>query len=219
MNATVTKPLSLQSLEAHVEALCRLWGPGYALAPVAHNAPANALAIRTPDQGLVAVELHGSELEFRATGWPQINDAGFKRSYAENLSAKISLNRDVDAAARDLERRLLVPYAAALTQARRKAADFRRLIADVNNCLDHAGFASSDRHVLGRSLQAQKPHGALDDNGKRVPTTSVTTITARDDSAVANVEVRSLSLPEVEALHDFISELIARRRPVLRLSA
>lgn len=219
MNTTAGKPLSLQSLEAYVESLCRCWGAGYAPAPVSKTAPAHALAIRTPDQGLIAVEAHGHDLEFRATGWPQVNEAGFKRSYAEPLSAKISAGREVEAAARDLERRLLVPYAAALTQARRKAADYRRLIADVSACLDHAGFARSDRHVLGRSLQAQKPHGALDDNGKRVPTTSVTTITARDDSAIANVEVRSLSLPEVEALHDFISDLIARRKPVLRLSA
>ncbi len=217
MNAN--KSLSPQALDAYIETLCHHWGAGHAPAPATVGAAAHARTIRTPDQGLIAVEPHGGELEFRAIGWPQVNEAGFRRSYAETLSARISLGRDPVAAAQDLQRRLLLPYESALTEARRKAADYRRLLADVSACLDHAGFASSDRHVLGRSLQAQKPHGALDDNGKRVPTTSVTTITARDDGAVANVEVRSLSLPEVEALHGFISTLMAQRRPVLRLSA
>ena len=219
MNATAINPSSVQPLEAYCRELCHIWGPGYEPAPSTSGAIAGALTIRTPDQGLIAVHRHGDDLEFRAHGWPSVQEAGFKRSYSEDLAARISATRDVDAAARDLQRRLLIPYATALTQARRRASSYRRLIADVSACLDHVGFGNADRHVLGRSLQAQKPHGALDDNGNRVPTTSVTTITARDESAVANVEVRCLSLPEVEALHGFISELMARRRPVLRLGA
>lgn len=216
MTVSTIRQNATESLETRLRALCDLWSPGYTLA---HDASAEAFTIRTPDQGLISVQLHGQELEFQASGWPQVQEGGFKRSYAQELTARVSVHRAVSASARDLERRLLLPYADALSQARRKAADYRRLIADVSRCLDHAGFTGSDRHVLGRSLQAHKPHGALDDNGKRVPTTSVTTINARDDSAVANVEIRSLSLPEVESLHAFIDELIAQRRPVLRLSA
>ncbi|HEY0974711.1 MAG TPA: hypothetical protein VGE57_09485 [Solimonas sp.] len=219
MNATASKAVSVQTLETYVSELCRHWGPGFTLAPAAHGASPHSLALRTPDQGLIAISLHGHDLEFRASGWPQVNESGFKRSYHQELSANVSITRGTDVVARDLERRLLVPYAAALTQARRQAAAYRSLIADVAACLDHVGFGNADRHVLGRSLQAQKPHGALDDNGRRLPTTSVTTITARDDSAAGNVEVRGLSLPEVEALHGFIGELIARRKPVLRLAS
>lgn len=216
MTVSTIKQNVTESLESRLRTLCQLWGPGYSLA---HDHGAETFIIRTPDQGLISVQPHGQDLQFEASGWPQVQDAGFKRSYAQELSARVSAHRPLSATARDLERRLLQPYADALGQARRKAADYRRLITDVSRCLDRAGFTGSDRHVVGRSLQAHKPHGALDDNGKRLPTTSVTTIHAHDDGAVANLEIRCLSLPELESLHAFVDQLIVQRRPVLRLSA
>ncbi len=208
-----------QALEAYCAELCRVWGADYALAPPAVGAGAADITLRTPDQGLIEVRRRGDELEFRAARWPSVQEEGFKRSYRQDLSAKVSANRDAESVARDLQRRLLTPYASALAQARHNAAEYRRLITDIGSSLDQIGLSRADRHVLGRKLQAQKPHGALDNNGSRLPTTSVTTVTARDESAVGGVEVRGLSLGEIEALHGFIDELVARRRPVLRLAS
>ena len=76
------------------------------------------------------------------------------------------------------------------------------------------------RQIAGRRLQAQKPHGALDHHGTPLPTTSVTTIALRnDDSAVGSVELRGLSLREIEALHGFIDTLVRQRQPGLRLAS
>jgi hypothetical protein len=211
--ATASKP----SIEALCAELCAHWGDGHVLAPASGT---QGVQLRTPDQGLIDVQIHGDELEFRAMRWPNVHEHGFKRSFSRVLSARVSTSREPEAIARDLQRRLLQPYAAALSEARRQASEYRRLIADICACLDRVGLDAADRHVLGRRLQAHKPHGALDHNGTRLPTTSVTTVAVReDDSAVGAVEVRGLSLAEVEAVHDFVAELTARRRPVLRLAS
>lgn len=203
-------------IEELCAALCTRWGAGHTPATTSTG----ALQLRTPDQGLIDVQVHGDELALSAAHWPTVNEHGFKRSFSRTLTARVNATRDVDAIARDLERRLLRPYATALQEARRQAAEYRRLIADICAVLDRVGLDAADRHVLGRRLQAHKPHGALDHNGTRLPTTSVTTVAMReDDSAVGAVEVRGLSLAEVEAVHGFVSELTARRRPVLRLAS
>lgn len=205
------------SIERLCTELCVRWGDGYALAT---DAGARTLSLRTPDQGLIDVQAHGDELELRAMRWPSVHEHGFKRSFGRSLSARVNAMREPEAIARDLQRRLLQPYAAALSEARRQATEYRRLIADICACLDRVGLDAADRHVLGRRLQAHKPHGALDHNGTRLPTTSVTTVAVReDDSAVGAVELRGLSLAEVEAVHGFVAELTARRRPVLRLAS
>lgn len=207
---------SRSSIETLCADLCALWGDGHTLATVSDG----AVQLRTPEQGLIDVRAHGDELEFRATRWPNVHEQGFKRSFSRVMSARVSAMRAPEAIARDLKRRLLQPYASALCEARGQAAGYRRLIADICTCLDRVGLDAADRHVLGRRLQAHKPHGALDHNGTRLPTTSVTTITVReDDSAVGAVELRGLSLAEVEAVHGFVAELVSRRRPVLRLAS
>lgn len=214
-----TKPVDAAgfSIEALCAELCAHWGDGHAPAPAPDG---SSFHLRTPDQGLISVQSHGDELEFRAIRWPNVNEHGFKRSFSRPLGARVGAARDPAAIARDLQRRLLTPYAAALSEARRQASEYRRLIAEICACLERVGLDSADRHVLGRRLQAHKPHGALDHNGTRLPTTSVTTIAVReDDSAVGAVEVRGLSLGEVEAVHDFVAQLTACRQPVLRLAS
>jgi hypothetical protein len=205
-------------LRAWCAALCAHWGPGYSFGTPALRGP--ALVIRTPEQGVIGLHPRGDEVEFRTEHWPAVHEHGFKRSYAQPLVARISAGRDPEDAARDLQRRLLQPYATALAEARRKAADFRRRIAGICETLGRVGLGRADRVVLGRRLQAQKPHGALDHHGTPLPTTSMTTIALRDDdSAIGSVELRGLSLREIEALHGFIDTLVRQRQPGLRLAS
>jgi hypothetical protein len=205
-------------LRAWCAALCAAWGPGYSFGTPANRGA--ALVIRTPEQGVIGMHLRGDDIEFRTEHWPAVHEQGFKRSYAQPLVARISAGRDPEDAARDLQRRLLQPYAAALAEARRKAADFRRRIAGICDTLNSVGLGRADRVVLGRRLQAQKPHGALDHHGTPLPTTSVTTIALRDDdSAIGSVELRGLSLREIEALHGFIDTLVRQRQTGLRLAS
>ncbi|HEX4895733.1 MAG TPA: hypothetical protein VFV11_05320 [Solimonas sp.] len=197
--------------------LCIELGSGYELCPSDRD-PTTVL-IATPDKGCIAVQRHGQELSFQASEWPVVNEAGFRRSFSRDLRASIGVGRDPSAVAPELRRRLLQPYAEALATERRNAANYRCLLVEVSACLEHSGFTPSDRHVVGRTLQASKPHGALDDGHSRIPTTSTTSITIQDQSALATVEMRYLSLDEVEAVHGFLADLIARRRPALRLTA
>lgn len=197
--------------------LCAELGAGYSLGP-AERDPTTVL-IFTPDNGSIAAQRHGTEVRFQASEWPVVNEAGFRRSFSRDLHASFSLGRELAGVAQELRRRLLQPYAEALQTERRNAANYRCLLVEIAACLQHSGFAPADSHVVGRTLQACKPHGALDDGHSRIPTTSTTSITIQDQTAVGTVEMRYLSLDEVEAVHGFLADLMARRRPALRLTA
>ncbi len=195
--------------------LCDTLGGDHVLSP----SPAGLQSIRTPDQGRIDIQVRGQDIEFVAAGWPLIDELGFKRSYRRELSIRISANREATAAAQDLKRRLLQPYSQALSEERRRASAYREQLRSIAACLNQAGFGPHERHVVGRSVQAQKPHGVLEDHGLRLPTTSTTCVTPHEDSAIAAIEVRGLSLGEVEAVHAFLNQLVAQRVPSLQLCA
>lgn len=196
-------------------ALCATLGDGY----VPATAPDGLPSIRTPDQGRISLRAHASEIELIASEWPTIDELGFRRRYSRELSIRVSAQREITASAQDIRRRLLQPYALALAQERRRAGRYLQQLRAIATCLAHAGFGPRERHIVGRSVQAQKPHGVLEDQGLRLPTTSTTSVTPHEESAVAAVEVRGLSLDEVEAMHVFLDQLVARRAPTLRLCA
>src|SRR5690606_36501592 len=101
------------------------WGEGHLRVPGAGD---GGVQLQTPDQGLIRLQAHGDELEFRAVHWPTVHERGFKRSFSQVLTARVNALRGAEAIARDLERRLLAPYAVALREARARAATYRRLI-------------------------------------------------------------------------------------------
>ena len=195
--------------------LCDSLGGDHVLGTAATGQP----SIRTPDQGRVDIQARGQDIEFVAAAWPLVDELGFKRSYRRELSIRISAQREAAVAALDLQRRLLQPYAQALSEERRRASAYREQLRSIATCLSQAGFGPRERHVVGRSVQAQKPHGVLEDHGLRLPTTSTTCVTPHEDSAIAAIEVRGLSLGEVEAVHAFLNQLVAQRVPSLQLCA
>lgn len=205
------------TLETYCRLICAELGEGYSVARAARSP--DQMLIWTPDRSCLSVQLRGDEVMFAAADWPVVDEVGFKRSFSRDISARISFGRDIKAAAQDLRRRVITPFAVALAEERRKAAAYRTVLHDVARCLDHSGFRPGDGHVVGKTMQARKPHGALDEGWTRAPTVSDTTITVQDQGAVGTIEVRYLSLDEVEAVHGFLNELIGRRRPALRLSA
>jgi hypothetical protein len=204
-NASVVELETGLTLETFCRLLCTELGAGFSIARTARQP--DQLLIWTPDRSCISVQKRGDELLFAAADWPVIDELGFKRSFSREISAKISFGR------------VILPFAEALQEERRKAATYRAVLHDVARCLSHSGFRPDDGHVVGKTLQARKPHGALDEGWTLAPTVSDTTITVQDQGAVGSVEIRYLSLDEVEAVHGFIDKLIARRRPALRLSA
>ncbi|MFA5938468.1 MAG: hypothetical protein WC809_03840 [Sinimarinibacterium sp.] len=177
------------------------------------------LHIWTPERGCLSVHRSGRELLVRAIGWPNVAQFGLKRSFRTEISARIAITRDAGAAARDLQRRVIGPYRAALADARSAESGWRNVLKDVSDCLDRSALRAEDVHAVGRNLQARRPLGALDESWAFVPSQCTNTIHLQDQGALGSFEAHYLSLAELAELNRFVDALVAKRRPKLRLRA
>lgn len=204
-------------LEAFCRRLCAELGPGYELQT--RNQDPDELHLWTPERGCLNLRSNGSEIIVQATGWPTVAQHGLRRRFSRDIGARIAIARDIRAAARDLQRRVLDPYRAALAEARRAESSWRGVLQDVGDCVQRAGLRTDELHAVGRTLQASRPLGALDESGAYVPSQCTNTIHLQDKHALGSFEAHYLSLTELAELNRFVDALIARRRPSLRLRA
>lgn len=216
-NATVVPLHHGMTLDIFGQRLCRELGNGYCVERV--PGAADQLLLKTPELGELILRRQRDEVTVEASGWPVVDGFGRRRRFARQIDARVSLHRDPEALALDIERRVLRPYREALADARRRSTAYRQLLDDIADCLQLAGLRRSDVHGTGRQLQAQMPLEPLDDARTRMPSRSTSTITLHEDRALGSFEVHYLSLRELASLNRFVARMIARRQPAFRLQA
>lgn len=211
-------PLSTElSLETFCRLVCMELGEGFHVQQLASGP--DRLYIWTPERGCLSAQRRGTEILFQAADWPVVEQLGMRRTFSRTIAARVSITRDIHAAARDLERRVVRPFQAALAEARRQADVYRSLLNDIAECLELCGAGPGDAHAVGRTVQARRPLVALEQDDTRVPSQCTTTISIHENAAFGSFEARYLSLKELAELNRFVDELVARRDRVLRLSA
>lgn len=210
------------STELNLETFCRLvcmeLGEGFHVQQPAGGG-ADRVYIWTPERGCLSAQRRGEEILFQAADWPVVEQLGLRRTFSRTIAARISITRDIHAAARDLERRVVRPFQSALAEARHQADAYRSLLNDIAECLELCGLGPGDAHTVGRTVQARRPLIALEQADTRVPSQCTTTISIQEHAAFGSFEARYLSLQELAELNRFVDELVARRDRVLRLSA
>lgn len=176
--------------------------------------------IRCPDGGCVEVQPGDREWVCRALAWPSVERVGLRRGFHQVLEVRVSPQRGVDALVGDLRRRLFVPYAKALSEARSTARQYRAAWQTLDEQLGQVGLNLREAQVVGRTVQLQRPYAPLDAGGVQLPSVSATVVGMRDLTPVVGVDVRNLSVQEAAELHRFLDGLMARRQQgQLRLCA
>ncbi|MEQ1439199.1 hypothetical protein AAG565_07530 [Fontimonas sp. SYSU GA230001] len=208
------------SLDEFARRLCAELGAGYQVqAPAGASHETEALHVWTPERGCLSLRRSGGEFVVQAIGWPVVAQLGLRRRFGREIGARVAIDRDIRSAARDLRRRVIEPYRLALAEARSAESSWRSLLQDVTDCARLAGLSTEELHAVGRTLQARRPLGALDESGHYVASQCTNTIHLQDEGALGSFEAHYLSLAELAELNRFIDTLVARRRPSLRLRA
>ncbi|TJY60004.1 hypothetical protein E4T66_12540 [Sinimarinibacterium sp. CAU 1509] len=214
-------------------ALCERLGDGYTLdscssggrrATMGSEAQRLSLQpvwlIRCPDGGCVEIRSGEREWLCRAAAWPNVERIGLRRTFQQVLEVRVSPQRDADALAADLRRRLFLPYAKALSAARASARQYRSAWQALSEQLNDAGLNLQEAQPVGRTLQLQRPYAPLEADGLRLPSVSTTIVGMQDLTPVVGVDVRNLSAQEAAELHRFLEAMLARRNQgQLRLCA
>ncbi|TJY58216.1 hypothetical protein E4T66_16090 [Sinimarinibacterium sp. CAU 1509] len=214
-NATVVRLAAEPDLETYCRLICMELGDGYSARRADDGI--DLIHLWTPERGCLTASRRGSDMIVQASDWPVVEAFGERRSYSQAIHSRLSMLRDVRSAAHDLQRRVVEPYRVALNAARRDAAAYRELLSDVVDCFDRCGFSTQEVHRAGRTLQARRPWDALDQTETRMPSSSTVTVTLQPDAALGSFEMHFLSLQELAELSEFVSGLMQRRRPKLRL--
>lgn len=204
-------------LLAYGRRLCQHLGPGYDAR--AGDPASGAVHLTTPQRGDIKLTRSGGELTFVADGWPEVSELGLRRTFRKDILAHVSVQRDIVAAAHDVLRRVVEPYHAALAEAREREAAWRGVLKEIGECLALSGLRTDEVHAVGRTLQASRPLGVLDEAWAFVPSQTTTRISVQERGALGSFEAHYLSLQELAQINRFVDELIARRRPALRLHA
>jgi len=214
-NATVVPLATGPDLETYCRLICMELGDGYSARRADDGI--DLIHLWTPERGCLSASRRGDDMIVQASDWPVVEAFGERRSYSQPIHARISMLRDVRAAAHDLRRRVIDPYTQALSAARRDAAAYRELLGEVVDCFDRCGFSAREVHRTGRTLQARQPWDALDLGDTRTPSSSGVTVNLQPQAAIGSFEMHGLSLQELAELSEFVAGMMRRRRPRLRL--